>query len=52
MGTFWEPDGNKRILVGYCTEQEEFDLETVWELGGKSNPHPFKKIRNSPWGHV
>jgi hypothetical protein len=25
MGTFWEPDGNKRILMDYCKEQEEFD---------------------------
>jgi hypothetical protein len=25
MGTFWEPDGNKRILMGYCREEEEFD---------------------------
>ncbi len=24
----------------------------VWELDGKSSPHPFKKIRNIPWGHV
>jgi hypothetical protein len=27
-------------------------LTCVWELDGKSSPHPFKKIRNIPWGHV
>ncbi len=25
MGTFWELDKNRRILMGYLWEQEEFD---------------------------
>jgi hypothetical protein len=44
-GFWWVIVGNERNLIGIF-------LETVWELDGKSNPHPFKKIRNSPWGHV
>jgi hypothetical protein len=37
----WDIDVNKKNLMG-----------TVWELDGKSSPHPFKKIRNIPWEHV
>jgi hypothetical protein len=41
MGIFWEPDDNRRILMGI-----------IWKLDGKSSPKPFKKIRNIRWGHV
>jgi hypothetical protein len=34
-GFCWDVDGNKRNLRG-----------TIWELDGKSSPHPFKMIRN------
>jgi hypothetical protein len=40
-------DGNKRILMEYWWEQEEFDGNCMG-LDGKSSPHPFKNIRNSP----
>jgi hypothetical protein len=40
-GFWWDVDGNKRNLVG-----------TICDLDGKSSPHPFKMIRNIPWGHV
>jgi hypothetical protein len=45
-------DANKKHLTRYWWEQEEFDgncLGTWWEI---KPPHPFKKIRNIPWGHV
>ncbi len=50
MGTIWELDESKRILMNYWWEQEEFDGNFLgtWQ---EFNPSPLQKIRNIPWRH-